>query len=207
MLPFLQSSGIVEEVSRKEVLRHWIRLEACEEPEQNITETDDERDLLEILVDQTDGASHHLWNPEPVAWYRCRLSESQLRNLRVIESPDGIGWDALTEDESVISAAQTIAQETVPPKATAAVDLTKVREKAREYPTNSVERIILVTPQTLASPRIVDGNHRATAVALALLSGVRYDPVEAYLGIAPRSQCNIISHLRWKIRYIFGGQM
>lgn len=192
-----------QETNRKAVLTDWLQRESDTNPEWL---PDDETELLIQVLENDGGAGRHLWHPAPSQWYRGTLSPQQFETLRVIESPDGIGWSALAPDETVITAARQILNGSVPDTAGAAVDIDKIRRLAQQGWDGAVGPLVLVTAPGWPTPRIIDGNHRATALGMTLLETGQLPTVEVYLGVRPvRTLRDLFGTLRWKVQTTMTG--
>lgn len=195
-------------VDREEVIRHW----TAREFEKHGESTDDlagmdETDLLAALMERTSGENGPLWRPREVRWYHTPVSERQLRRLRVVHSPEGLGWDRVAPDGRVLTAARRIRDGAVTDATVPQVDVTKIRRLARGLPESTPDDLVVVGAQTTTPPRIVDGNHRATAVALSLLETGRIPDLHAYLGIvATRPLRALVEKMRWILRGRLRGQ-
>lgn len=195
-------------VDREEVLRHWTAREFEKRGEATeALEAMDETALLDALMGRTSGENRPVWRPREVRWYHAPVSERQLRRLRVIHTPEGLGWDRVAPDGRVLTAARRIRDDEVTDDTTQQVDVTKIRRLASELPERSLDDLVVVGAQTTAPPRVLDGNHRAVAVALSLLETGRTPDLHAYLGIVTtRPLWTLLAKVRWFLRGYRRGQ-
>ncbi|ODR79310.1 hypothetical protein BG842_09805 [Haladaptatus sp. W1] len=190
-------------VSQATVLRHWLELE---QRKPNAPSADlgalSERELLDRLLHLKPGVASFIWREKPISWYRLTLSRRSFERLRVADGPDDLSWRALSPDETILGAARRVAGGD--PDALAAetgVDISRVLS-FRENPPD--EPLVAVDRRDCRPPRVVDGNHRATARALRLVEIGTYDPVRVYLArcsrpLLPhvrRRTCSVVRRLR-----------
>jgi len=83
----------------------------------------------------------------------------------------------------VLTAARRVRDGSVTDETTPLVDVEADREIAAGLPESVPDDLVLVTGQTTAPPRVVDGNHRAVGAALHLLWGGELPDLEAYVGV------------------------
>ena len=190
-----------ETVGPETVLRHWLRLELRKRGETLAVDAMDERELLAALMERTGGENRPLWRPRETAWLHGPVTERRLRRLRTVAAPDDLGWDRVAPDDSVLTAARRIHDGSVTDETTSLVDVGLVREIAADLPDREVADLVLVGGQTTAPPRVVDGNHRAVAVALHLLEGGEMPDLAAYVGVVETRPLRLLaSKLRWLAR-------
>jgi hypothetical protein len=185
----------MERVSQATVLRHWLALERRKrDDERPPPEALDERTALDELLEYKPGAADFVWRDAPVEWYRTTLDAETFDRLRVVGGPDGLLWRALSADGTVRGCAERIARGD--PDRLAAetgVDIDHVldlrdrkRDRDRDEGGEDVggtDPLVLSTRRGCAPYRVADGNHRAVAVALAVLEGEAYTPMEAFVGV------------------------
>jgi len=172
-------------VSQATVLRHWVELEQRKPsvPNRDL-EPLSERELLDRLLRLKPGVASFIWREKPISWRRLTLSRESFERLRVVDGPDGLLWHALSPDGTILGAARAVAAgdpETL--TAESGVDVSRILS-FRETPTN--EPLVTVNRRNCLPPRVVDGNHRATARALRLVETGSYDPVSVYLARCER---------------------
>ena len=176
----------LERVSREQVMRYWLREEL----------DDAEDDPLDPDAIETEPAlSEELFERKPIAerafgaetadWYHGDLSESELRNLRVVVGPHEQDWRAVTDDDRIESIAERIYEadelgeldEEIPK------NLTKVLEMADAIESSGPESRLVVLKEGDDPAYVADGNHRAVAHVLHLVRGEEFAGQEAYLGV------------------------
>lgn len=172
---------MMKRVPESEVVRHWLARDATQ-PDGGTTETPTtpERLVGDLLSHNPDAGS--LFWKHDIDWYRTTLSEAEFESLRVIDGPPDSDWQRATPDGTVSGVARRIRRgEAVP------VDDEKIREMRTDADSIAGEGLILFRRNEFRTPHVVDGNHRATALALDLLEGGEYRPVDAYLGVKTAS--------------------
>ncbi|PSP85895.1 hypothetical protein BRC83_02040 [Halobacteriales archaeon QS_1_68_17] len=185
-------------VDRRTVVEHWCERELRKRGEAVDLSTRDDAEVLALLMEHTTGENGYLWKAGVDRWYHERLPEGAFRQLRLIASPAGTGWRAVAADGSLLTAADNLADGTVTEETTALADVEHVRRLADDLPAAGVEDLVLVTRQSPAPPRIVDGNHRALAVALHLVETGEYVPTSAYVGVVrSRPLADLLDKVRW----------
>lgn len=181
----------LDPVSPDEVIRYWLREEVDDEHDD--TGSDDQPDpdalatepaLREELFERKPIAER-AFAPEPADWYRVDLSESELRNLRVVVGPHDEDWRALSDDGRVESIAERIhdADDLDALDADTPKDLREVVEMADKIARERPESRLVVLKEGDDPAYVVDGNHRAVAHALHLLRGGGFEGQPAYLGV------------------------
>jgi hypothetical protein len=190
-----------ETVGHEAVLQHWLRVELRKRGETLAVDAMDERELLAALMERTGGENRPLWRPRETAWLHGPVTERRLRRLRTVAAPDDLGWDRVAPDGSVLTAARRVRDGSVTDETTPLVDVDLIREIAAGLPDREVADLVLVTEQTTAPPRVVDGNHRAVGAALHLLWGGELPDLEAYVGVVEtRPLRRLTAKLRWLAR-------
>ncbi len=170
-------------VDRERVLRHWTARERRKRDlDTDVLAEMDEREVLAELMQYTDGEERPLWRPRSVDWYHVPVRESWLRTLRVVASPDGLGWNLVAPDERVVTAARRIRDGRVTDETTPQVDVATIERRAAALP-RALDDLVVVGGQTARPPRVVDGNHRAVAVLCHLLAGGEMPDMRAYVGV------------------------
>lgn len=182
----------MEPVTRRTVIHHWLTLEARKEADPLAPERVPDLSTTEAhqaLLDRKPGAAavFHA-DPEPT-WYRTTLREPELRRLRYIDGPGDALWGALVDDRRLVDGARRVRDED--PESLAAetgIDVDHILmdydQFAGDWP---VPAPVLVTRQGRTPTRILDGNHRLTALAMRLVETGEYEPVDAYVGVRPNS--------------------
>jgi hypothetical protein len=168
-------------VPQVEVLREWLKTERRHPDEEWFPiESLTEREALDELLDRKPGAAAFVWRDAPVEWYALTLDRAAFERLQVVEGPENLRWRKLSPDGSVVGAARRIARgdpETLADETGVDVDL--VRQFRDDPPEGA---LVLSTRQGCVPTFVADGNHRAVALALELLSG-DFTPQRAYLGV------------------------
>lgn len=180
----------MEPVDARRVVDHWLALEA-DEPGV-LPAGADPRALPDAhahaaLLSAKPGAAS-IFHEEPGAdWYRIRLREGELRRLRYIGGPEGVLWGALAPDRLVADGADRLRErDGEPAGGPGGVDAAYIRAVADGLADGGrIEPPVLATRRGRAPTRVLDGNHRVTALALHLLRTGELRPTTAYLGVAP----------------------
>lgn len=200
--------GDLRRVDREEVIRHWTTREFEKRGEAtDALNNMDETALLDALMGRTSGENRPVWRPREVRWYHAVATEPQFRRLRIVHTPKGLGWDRVAPDHRVLTAARRIRDGEVTDDTSPQVDVAAICRLAADLPEGDVEDLILTGAQTTAPPHVVDGNHRATAVALSLLETGRMPDLCVYVGIVTtRPLATLLAKLRWFARGHLGGE-
>lgn len=178
-----------EPVPARRVIDHWLELEFAkptvadlDRPLERLSDSAANDALLEVKP----GAAS-VFHEEPTAdWYRLRLTRAELGRLRFIDGPADALWGALASDRSVLEGARSIrdgSTETL--DAETGVDVDHIQRVAtRVAAGESIDPPVLFTRRGRTPVRILDGNHRVTGYALAMLAGEPVDQLPAFLGVA-----------------------
>lgn len=170
----------MERVPCDEVVRAWLARER-DEPGADSLESLSSEAALDALLSENPGAAAFLWRDAPVTCYRLVLSRDEFDRLHVVPGPEGLLWRALSPDGTVRGCAaridrgdpERLARET-------GVDVPAIESLAASMP--AIDEPLVLSTRRGATPwYVADGNHRATATALALRRGGEYVPVPAYL--------------------------
>ncbi len=170
-----------------EAVRNWLRREH-RKPYREFTVHGGERDweLVGNLLCQCPFQASFLWR-YPVEWYRTELTEPEFRRLRVIGGPPDESWRALSPDGTILGAAKRIRADGLA-GVREGIDIDYIRRRAAALGDDAeAERLTLFRSPDAAVPSVVDGNHYATARALSLLDGGRYDSQPVYLAVAAQT--------------------
>jgi hypothetical protein len=168
-----------DRVPRDEVIRAWLAHERRKRDETVDTGLPPGEAFDALLT--ANPAAAFFWRDAPVTCYRLALSLEQFDRLHVVPGPEGMLWRALSPDDTVRGCAERIdrgyadrlARET-------GVDVPRVESLAASVPPVE-EPLVLSTREGAVPWRVMDGNHRAAAMALSLRRGGEYVPVPAYL--------------------------
>lgn len=172
----------VEEVDEDTVVRHWLRVER-DDPETDKGLTDEE--ALHSLMHQMPGPSAYIWQYRPMDWYRITLNRHEFEQLRPVPCPDDFTWDALCDGGTIMDGARKIVDEDdAYLEEETQVDVEKIRSYQEQlWTADDLPALVIAKRRGCRNPRILDGNHRAMAIALHLLEQEQYVPIEAYIGI------------------------
>lgn len=176
--PAIRRGTAVRRVPQAAVVREWLREEPRDGPP---VESLSDRAALDELLDHNPGSAAFVWRDAPVTWYALRPDRETFERLRVVEGPDDLRWRALSPDDTILGAARRIARED--PDELAAetgVDVRKVLRFRADPPDGP---LVLSTRRGCGPIAVADGNHRAVALGLGLLTGEPYHPPRAYLGV------------------------
>jgi hypothetical protein len=175
-----------ERVAEERVVKHWLTVERHTAGNDSAgLDAMNSREALDGLLKRKPGAAAFLWRARPVEWYYTTLSRTEFERLRVIDGPTGLGWRALSPDDTVLGAAKRIEREDPAPLMTqTGVDIERVCRLADALAAgDELPALVLTKRRGSGPPRIADGNHRASAAALHLLQTGEYRPQRVYLGI------------------------
>jgi hypothetical protein len=172
-------------VTETEVVKHWLAVER----EKTGADADDldtlsHRAALDELLRYKPGAAAFLWRDRPIEWSQTTLSRTEFERLRLIDGPEGLLWDALSPDGTVMGAARRVERvDTAALASETGIDVGRILDVADALADGSVSPLVLTKRRGRGPPRVADGNHRAVAIALRLLRTAEYRPQMAYLGI------------------------
>ena len=172
-------------VTETEVVKHWLAVER-EKTGADAADlgTLSHRAALDELLRYKPGAAAFLWRERPVEWSQITLSRPEFERLRLIDGPEGLLWDALSPDGTVMGAARRIEQADAATLASeTGVDVERILDVADTLADGSATPLVLTKRRGRGPPRVADGNHRAIATALRLLRTDEYRPQVAYLGV------------------------
>ncbi len=172
----------VEDIDEATAVRHWLRVERDD------AETDDgltDEEVLQSLMHNMPGPSAYIWQYRPADWYRITLTGDEFRQLRPVPCPDNHTWDALCDGGTIMDGARRIREESESYlKEETKVNVEKIRGYQQQlWNTVHLPPLVIGKRKGCHKPRVLDGNHRATAIALHLLENEEYIPIEAYIGI------------------------
>lgn len=187
----------MESVSREEVISSWLRRDLEKHSDQQnlsieeLGESERAASLLELNPDAASAFLKHSFN-----WYKTTLSKAEFQQLYTVWENLGVPDYTVTELGNSLVKEGSRVSKTI---AESNVDRQKIREIADEHPNNSTDYPLIITVVVSGTPRIADGNHRATGLALHMAQGGDYQPQEAYIGftIPPKIQ-NRLKNLRTK---------
>lgn len=168
-----------DRVPRDEVIRAWLAHERRKRDETVDTGLSPGEAFDALLT--ANPAAAFFWRDAPVTCYRLALSREQFDRLHVVPGPEGMLWRALSPDDTVRGCAERIDLEDADRLAReTGVDVPRVESLVASVP--PVEDPLVLSTREGAVPwRVMDGNHRATAIALSLRRGGEYVPLSAYL--------------------------
>jgi len=167
-------------VPREEVIHAWLQQDLEKHRDSwdfEIEELDESEKAAKLLELNPDAASPFL--KHGFDWYKTTLSEQEFRQLYSVWQNLGVpdhtiaklGED-LKKEESEISEAISRSK----------VDEERISEIAKSYPRDHPKSPLIITSVVTGKPRVADGNHRATGLALHMAKNRDYQPQEAYIG-------------------------
>lgn len=184
------SDGGMEPIDARRVIDHWLALEA-DKGRVSLEGRDPaslpDADAHAALLSAKPGAASVFHEVPDADWYRIRLREDELRRLRYIGGPEGVLWGALAPERRVLEGADSLLEPGREPTTDRdGVDVAYVRELADGLADGgTIEPPVLSTRRGRAPTRVLDGNHRVTALSLHLRRTGELRPTRAYLGVAP----------------------
>ena len=160
-------------VSLEEVLRRWCARELRERDDPREAGTLAIDEVVDVLLEHTSGAVQKLCverRGRTTRWYRTEVTVDELRSVRVIESPLGLGWETLAPDDRLMTAVEAMRSGADVPedlingdKIRALADAGNGTGGPADGSNGNGDRIILFRPPADGTPRVVDGNHRSAA--------------------------------------------
>lgn len=188
----------MQRVSQETVLGHWLSVEARKPSRTDIAVEDVDGMGPDAMLDallRREPAAYVLWQAQPITWYHLSLSAAELDRLRVVEGPPSMGWRALAADDTIGAAAARIAHSQTATLDVRAVDVELIRGMVADLEAGeTVADLVLAKRRGCERPYVVDGNHRATALAMHAARTSEYEPVGAYLGIG----ANLVLEPLWQ---------
>lgn len=182
----MNHSNATERVPEERVVKHWLAVER-ESVGLDSADVDElaRREALDELLERKPGAAAFLWRTQPIEWTGLALSQVEFERLRVVGGPEGLLWDVLSPDGTILGAARRIeGEDSASLAAETGVDVERILDVADVLDEDAnLAALVLTKRRGYGPPRVVDGNHRATAIALHLLRTGEYRPQRAYLGI------------------------
>lgn len=175
---------VYRRVDEDRVIREWLRLERRK------GEIDASIDVIRLSPDERLETLRHLWSPPrwgpdgpSRVWYQVDLTEHLLRSVRH-------AWGVFGIPGTVLDLARAIHRTSPEPKwqevlAEHAELVSTVEAIAEELPETPDGKLILEAGLH-HPPMLIDGNHRATALALHLLRTGEFTPIEVYIGFPER---------------------
>ncbi len=177
------------EISLAEVAQNWLRREH-KKPYRNFDfeRKETEWKLVGKLLCQCPFQAAFIWQHH-LAWYATDLSETEFRNLRVIDGPADSSWRKLSPDNTIRGAAKRIIKSELP-DTFEDIDVAYIKRLADGFgTTTSEERLTLFQSAPDGASIVVDGNHYSTAKAIHQIRSGVYGPQPVYLGV--RQDCTI----------------
>lgn len=171
-------------VSEAHVVRYWLARErgVTDDPA-GIGDLPFAAALDELLV-RKPGAAAFLWRERPIQWYRVELTRAEFTDLHHVGGPQDLLWRNLSPDGSVLGTARRLHRDDSILAETDRIDERRIRAFQRTLSRDGDLGALVVKTRRGYTPWfVVDGNHRAVAIALHLLESGEYDPIEAYLGV------------------------
>lgn len=177
------------ETSLAEVARNWLRREDNKPYRDfDFERKETEWQLVGELFSQCPFQAAFIWQHHLV-WYATKLTETEFRNLRVIEGPADSSWRKLSPDNTIRGAAKRIIDSELP-DTFEDIDIAYIKRLAEGFETATPGgRVTLFQPDSDEASIVVDGNHYSTAKAIYSIRTGRYDPLPVYLGV--RQNCTI----------------
>ncbi|MDY6818126.1 MAG: hypothetical protein SVG88_05630 [Halobacteriales archaeon] len=178
---------MLQSVSEERVVRHWLAMELEKDGESLPTDPDSMSysEAIDALLTRKPGAASFIWREQPIEWYRLELSIDRFRSLRTIQGPDGLLWQGLSPDGTIMGVARRISTEDmVDINAETEIDLDLIMQyRERVADGDSIAPFVIRTKRGKTPWYVADGNHRATALALHLIETGSYDPQPAFIGV------------------------
>jgi hypothetical protein len=169
---------VIARVPEQRVIDHWLVCEGYDPTSMC------ESERFDALLDVKPGAAAFLWRERPVDWYRTRIDWTSFRRLRPIRGPGQLHWRQLSTDGTIVGVAEKLLAGGEPNDGVSRGTIDWYRDRIARG--DSVPPLIVRTARGAAPWHVVDGNHRATALACHALETGSYEPQSAYVGIAGR---------------------
>lgn len=172
-------------VPKTEVIRCWLEAETGGE----IGHLETEEELYRALL-RHQGGPTSIFENHRTEWEAVELPEEEFRELLIVKGPPQKDWRTFLPggdrpapglERAACEIRSRDGSDWFPEDA--ARKLPTIRKMEEGYrPGNHLGRLILFQELEFSAPWIADGNHRATAIMLAILGGEPYRPQAAYLG-------------------------
>jgi hypothetical protein len=192
----------MEPITQEEVIESWLR--------QDLKKHSESSDVSPESMKMSEKASRLLGlNPDAAtpflknsfSWHRVSLTESEFQQLHTVWENLGIPDYTVEEFGHELSNPNSKISNTI---ADSDVAGERIREVATNCPENPPANPLIITVSETGNPRIADGNHRATGLALHMANGGEYHQQTAYVGFTtPPKLQYIIKGLRSKIYHYF----
>lgn len=168
------------QVTRREVIDHWLTVEGYDPAAMDTTER------LAALLERKPGAAAFLWREQPVDWVLTRIEWDSFRQLRPIRGPDQLHWRRLSTDGTVLGGARRLQTDAHPP--VDGIDRETI-DRYRDHVAagRTIPPLIVRTVRGATPWYVVDGNHRATALAWHAVETGEYEPQPAYVAVTGRT--------------------
>lgn len=179
----------MKRVDKQEVVQYWLERELAKRGQGPVSSELDPDAAVGALLQEEPGAADVIWRDHPVGWYRVEVTRERLAQLELIAGPSNLLWRALASDGRVMTAARRVSQESPTElERESGVDIDTILEYRQAVADGlELDPLVLNTRQGCAPWYVVDGNHRATALALHLIETGTYEPHPAYLIISSNS--------------------
>lgn len=161
----------MDPVPEDEAVRHWLRQERAgrDPPARTALRWSDP---LASLLEINPGPTAFLLDDRPTQWYRTAVSLRELGSYRLIETPDGVLWDALSPDGTVRGAARRVADgDPATLSRETGIDVEWILELEASLGDERAPAPVIRTRKGRTPRVVVDGNHRAVARVLSGLRG------------------------------------
>lgn len=176
---------MTERVPGDRVVRYWLGRErdgGADVPDPERLSADE---ALDALLSANPGAASFLWRETPIRWYRRTLDRETFTSVRPVGGPETLLWRALSTDGTLFGVAERI--DGADHSALAGdtdVDLEAVAAYRDDVAAGrQLDPLVVRTRRGRTPWFVVDGNHRATGVALHAVETGQYVPQTAYVAV------------------------
>ncbi len=186
-------------ITDREAIAHWLNCEGQTAAGLSRNER------VQALLAEKPGAAGFLWRDQPVEWYHTRIGPQSFRQLRPICGPARLQWRQLSVDGTITGIATRLHAGTAP-TAGSGVSYAAIRRYRDRLAAGERLAPLVVRTKRGATPwHVVDGNHRAVALAWHALETGQYSPQTGYVAVTGRSVIAAVAdHLRAVVQRVRG---
>ena len=176
---------MTERVRGERVVRYWLGRELDDGADAPDPERLPFDEALDALLSTNPGAASFVWRETPIQWYRLTIDPETFTGLRPVGGPETLLWRDLSTDGTLFGVAERIDEAGYGSLAgDTDVDLDAVATYRDDVAAGRpLDPLVVRTRRGRTPWVVVDGNHRATGVALHSIETGEYVPQTAYVAV------------------------